>query len=93
MRCKQRTEWGQCRQTAGEGDRVCTVHRHFRDTKRKPDRYWHEKVVKGLIVPTVDWMSESELHAVVNGRYRGDGRRIDQYIAGDPLLIDVEGFR
>ena len=71
---------------------MCTVHRFFLESGREPDRYWHEKVVNGWITPTVDWMNESEMNAVVNGRYRGDGRRIDQYIAGDPLLIDVEAF-
>lgn len=51
-----------------------------------------EKVSRGLITPTPDWMSDSELNAIVNGRYRGDGRRIDQYVAGDPMLIDVDGL-
>jgi hypothetical protein len=93
MRCRKRTEWGRCAQTAQEGAVFCTVHEHF---KRRgitpPDRYWHEKVVRGLITPTVDWMKPSELHAIINGRYRGDGRRVDQYVVGDPLLIDEDAF-
>lgn len=92
MRCRKKTEWGQCAQEASD-PWFCTVHRHFHETGREPDRYWHEKVAKGLITPTVDWMKDSELNAVINGRYRGDGRRLDQYVTGDPLLIDVEGFR
>lgn len=48
--------------------------------------------MKGLTVPTWDWMSESEASTVLNGRYRGDGRRLDQYVAGDPLGIDVKAF-
>jgi hypothetical protein len=35
-------------------------------------------------------MSASEAHAVLNGRYRGDGRRIDQYVMDDPLGIDED---
>lgn len=95
MRCKKRTEWGQCHQKVLDPDDFfCTVHRHFQSRGvEPPDRYWHEKVVKGLITPTVDWMKPSELHAVINGRYRGDGRRVDQYVTGDPLLIDVEAFK
>lgn len=92
-RCQKKTEWGRCHQVAVEGRVFCTVHEHFKGKRNPPDRYWHEKVVKGLITPTVDWMKPSELHAILNGRYRGDGRRIDQYVVDDPLLIDEEAFR
>ena len=92
-RCRKKTEFGRCHQDILVAGVFCTAHRHFADTGRIPDKYWHEKLVKGLIVPTTDWMTASELHAVLNGRYRGDGRRIDPYIAGDPLLIDPDGFR
>jgi len=90
--CKKKTRWGRCQQQQADGDKWCSTHRHFADTDRTPDEYWMEKVVTGKITPTRDWMSESELHAIINGRYRGDGRRIDQYITGDPLLIDTDGF-
>lgn len=30
-------------------------------------------------------LSDSEAEALINGRYRGDGRRIDQYTTHDPL--------
>jgi hypothetical protein len=43
----------------------------------------------GLTEPTWDWMSESEADALLNGRYRGDGRRLDQWIAGDPLGVEL----
>ena len=93
MRCKKRTEWGKCAQQAQRDDFFCPVHRYFQDRRTQPpDRYWHEKVVKGLITPTVSWMKPSELHAIINGRYRGDGRRVDQYVVGDPLLIDEDGL-
>lgn len=57
---------------------------------RTPDPYYEEKVVRGLISPTWDYLTPAEAHAVLNGRYRGDGRRIDQYISDDPLGIDEE---
>lgn len=58
----------------------------------KPDPYYEQKVVRGLVTPTWDWMSDTEAHALLNGRIRGDGRRIDSWVAGDPLLIDAEAF-
>lgn len=57
-----------------------------------PDPYYEEKVVRGLTQPTWDWMSESEAHALLNGRYKGDGRRIDQWVLPEPLLIDPSSF-
>ena len=93
MRCRKRTEWGQCAQEVNhDDDFFCAAHRQLQTSGRPVDRYWHEKLVKGLIVSTVEWMSASELNAIINGRYRGDGRRIDQFVTGDPLLIDVEAL-
>lgn len=46
----------------------------------------------GVCQPTWLYMSDSEAHALLNGRYRGDGRRIDQYVTAEPLLIDPEAF-
>lgn len=92
MRCRQWTEWGRCKQSRERDQRLCLVHQHFERTGGTPDRYWHQKVVTGLITPTVEWMNQAELNAIINGRYRGDGRRIDQYITGDPLMIDTEAF-
>jgi predicted FMN-binding regulatory protein PaiB len=57
---------------------------------RTPDPYYEEKVSRGLTVPTWDYMTAAEAHAVLNGRYRGDGRRIDQYVNDDPLGINEE---
>jgi hypothetical protein len=57
----------------------------------QPDAYYERKVALGLTTPTWDWMSESEAEMTLNGRYRGDGRRLDQWVTGDPLLIDTRG--
>lgn len=58
-------------------------------SETRPDPYYEEKVVRGLIAPTWDWMSESEGAALLNGRYRGDGRRLDQWVTADPIGIDL----
>jgi hypothetical protein len=46
-------------------------------------------VVLGLIEPTWDWMSDAEANALLNGRYRGDGRRLDQWVSGDPIGVEL----
>lgn len=89
-RCSKKTEWGRCQQPAIE--RLCSAHQHWADQNVTPDRSYHEKIAKGLTQPTWDYLSDSEANAVLNGRYRGDGRRVDQFVSGDPLLIDQEAF-
>lgn len=54
------------------------------------DRYYHEKIVKGLVQPAGSYLTRSQLHAVVSGRYRGDGRKVDAYVLYDPLDIHLE---
>ena len=96
MQCHRRTEWGRCQQPAATGRRLCHVHIDFDGagrnvhTGRPADRYWHEKVTKGLITPTARALSPSEIHATVNGRSRGDGRRLDAYTSLDPMLINPD---
>ena len=58
-------------------------------TASRPDPYYERKVVLGLTEPVADYLSETEAQAVLNGRYRGDGRRIDQYVSHDPLGIEL----
>ena len=54
-----------------------------------PDRYYEEKIVRGLVTPTFAYLTPEQAEATVNGRYRGDGRCLDQYVVDDPLLIDL----
>jgi hypothetical protein len=54
-----------------------------------PDEYYERKVVKGEITPTWDELTQSEAETILNGRYRGDGRRLDQWIAGEPLGVEL----
>lgn len=92
MTCKKRTEWGRCKQPAASGGR-CSAHLYWHAAGVTPNRYFEEKIVRGLITPGWDWMTESETHAVINGRYRGDGRRIDQWTVPEgPMEIDMESM-
>lgn len=68
---------------------MCRSHETWQRLGSEPDGFYHEKIARGLTVPTFDYMSASEAHAVTNGKYRGDGRRLDQYVTADPLLIDL----
>lgn len=55
----------------------------------RPDSFYERKLVLGLIQPTWAYMSDTEANAVLNGRYRGDGRRLDVWISDEPLGIDL----
>lgn len=88
--CSKITPWGRCRQQSSTASDLCIAHLAWSLRDREPDRYYEEKVARGLLVPTWDYLTTAEAHAVLNGRYRGDGRRIDQYITDDPLYIDEE---
>lgn len=49
------------------------------DPTGRVDPYYEEKVFKGLIEPSDNWMSEVEVRALFSGRAKGDGRRIDHW--------------
>lgn len=68
-------------------DGPCSYHAHVHEHE---DPYYARKIVLGLVQPAATYMSPSELHAVVAGRYRGDGRRIDRYVLFDSLDIDLD---
>lgn len=91
--CRKKTKWGKCQQELEGQAKWCSAHRFWSQAGVTPDPYYEQKVVLGLVTPTWDWMSDTEAHALLNGRLRGDGRRIDQWVAGDPLLIDTEALR
>lgn len=54
------------------------------------DRSYHEKIARNLLQPADSYLSKTEIDATLNGRYRGDGRRTDNYVSTDPLLYDPE---
>lgn len=89
--CRKKTNYGPCKQPTDGG--FCSAHEHWERNGVKPDGYLEEKIVKCLKQPQADWISEAEAHAIINGRYRGDGRRIDQWtIPEGPMEIDVSSW-
>jgi hypothetical protein len=89
LNCSKMTKWGQCQQATSHGSELCSAHLQWEIRGTTPDPYYEEKVVKFLTIPTWDWMTESEAHALLNGRYRGDGRRLDQWMSMDPLGVEL----
>ena len=90
-RCLKKTDFGRCAQPTKGG--LCSAHDHWGRFGVTPDRYMEEKIVKCLKEPQFDWISDAEAHAIINGRYRGDGRRIDQWTVPEgPMEIDVEAW-
>jgi len=89
--CSKITPWGQCRQPswASSTTGLCRSHETWTTLGKTPDKNYHEKIARGLLEPTWAYMSDAEIDATVNGRYRGDGRRLDQYIIDDPLGIEL----
>jgi hypothetical protein len=53
------------------------------------DRSYHEKIAKNILQPADSYLSQTEIDATMNGRYRGDGRRLDPYVSADPLLWEA----
>ncbi|HEY8060268.1 MAG TPA: hypothetical protein VID94_16005, partial [Acidimicrobiales bacterium] len=74
--CEQLTQWGRCSQPVRRAG-LCLFHfnvifddRWQRKTAAggRPDAYYEEKLVLGLLQPTWDYMTESEAKAVLYGR-------------------------
>ena len=83
--CKVRSQGVKCRQPSWR-DGLCSAHWNWKELGTKPDPSYERKVMTRLITPTWDWMTDSESRAVLNGRYRGDGRRIDQWVLHEPVM-------
>lgn len=76
--CEFRTEWGPCRQ---QSLGLCAYHRVVdgRPTFTH-DRYYHEKIARGLLEPTSSYMSDEEADLLFRGTARRDGRRTDLWV-------------
>lgn len=84
-RCEFLSPWGRCVQPAvGE---LCHYHQEGPD---RHDPYYHRKVVEGLVTPTLGWMGAGEERALLSGRRRGDGRRLDAWVVEDPIDPEEE---
>lgn len=84
-RCSVETEWGPCQQPARLEGNLCAAHAEWINSGITPDRGYERQVVLGLKEPIQSRLSQSEMDAVVGGRYRGDGRHLDIYTSHDPL--------
>lgn len=78
MTCGEVTEFGSCIQKVGG---TCPFHRAYQEDGFRVDRYYHEKIVRGLLIPTGVYLSSVELDTMFDGRRRFDGRRVDQYVS------------
>lgn len=68
---------------------MCSYHQVERTSH---DRSYHEKIARNLLQPADSYLSATELDACMKGRYKGDGRRTDNYVLPDPLDIELEGM-
>lgn len=85
--CK--TTRGDCHQPRYPGEDLCSAHAHWALLDIEPDPYYEGKIMEGVIQPTWDYMTDVEAYALLNGRYRGDGRRLDQWISSDPIGFEL----
>jgi hypothetical protein len=73
------TEWGRCQQpnyTRGK----CRYHlKAGRSSTFRFDRFYHRKIVLGLLDPTEEYVTQVEESAMFRGRARNDGRRLDAW--------------
>jgi hypothetical protein len=90
-RCSTITRWGRCLQPAWLPSPTgrCRSHETWAAKGVVPDAGYHEKIVRRQLQPTWDYLSPAEIEATINGRYRGDGRRLDQYVTDEPLMIEL----
>lgn len=49
------------------------------------DAYYESKRLRGLLASPLDYLTDEEMNATMQGRSRGDGRRIDAYTSDDPV--------
>lgn len=91
VNCSTITKWGRCAQPAWPPSTTgrCRSHETWARKGVEPDPYYHRKIVLRELQPTFDYLSDAEAEATINGRYRGDGRRLDQYITDEPLMIEL----
>lgn len=84
VQCTVETEYARCKQPAVDGE-LCAFHLETINTNVTPDPDYERAVVEGRREPIQARLSESEMTALISGRYRGDGRRLDQFCVHDPM--------
>lgn len=76
--CHFESEWGRCKQPTDRD--LCYYHARVVDEPGfKIDRYYHRKVVLGLVDLTDNYIDRSQMQALFGGRPRGDGRELDEW--------------
>lgn len=88
QKCSRLTRWGRCQQRR-KYEGLCSAHHNWDIRNVTPDETYERKIVLGQIQPTWDYLSDLECETLLNGRYRGDGRRLDQYVSAEPLGIEL----
>jgi len=76
-------DYGRCKRPAVQ-EGLCASHLFWIRTDITPDEDYHRRVIEGHRAIN-EYLTETELEALVNGRYRGDGRRLDQFTTHDPI--------
>jgi hypothetical protein len=77
--CGFLSEWGRCVQEPRK-DGHCWYHAAaIADPEFRHDRFYHEKIATGLLEPSSEVLSSTEVDAMFRGRARNDGRRLDHY--------------
>jgi hypothetical protein len=59
---------------------------------KHPDPSYERKLVEGVIQSSWDTLSDTQANALLNGRYRGDARTLDDYVTDEPVGIEIGRF-
>jgi len=74
-------------------DEYCTAHeRWLKLGVKHPDPTYERKLVEGLIESSWDTLTDTQANALLNGRYRGDCRTLDDYVTDEPIGIEIGRF-
>lgn len=87
--CGADSKWGPCQQPVAGDEDLCAAHLEWLERPVDPDPEYERAVVLGEKEPVQARFTRSEMDAVVWGRYRGDGRRLDAYVSFDPLEVEL----
>lgn len=75
--------YGRCKQPCAEGASMCAQHLEWAGSDIIPHPEYEAKVYRGEVTPVVAVLSETEIRTMMEGRYRGDGRRLDAFAPTD----------
>lgn len=73
------TEWGRCQQPNFYLGKCRYHHKAKKSPTFRYDRFYHRKIVLGLLDPVEEYITITEEMALFGGRARNDGRRLDAW--------------